>query len=86
MPACSFVGSRTSLDDLLILSAIKAEKPRLEKIAAGLSPFLLILFQVECIDADTVLIYALEAVDPFAVNFFFALFRGVFAGDTYYEQ
>ncbi len=39
MPARSFVGSRTWVDALLILSAFKAVKPSPEKMEAGLSPF-----------------------------------------------
>ena len=38
MPARSLVGSSTWAEALLMLSAFRAEKPRFEKINAGLSP------------------------------------------------
>ena len=60
MPARSFVGSRTWVDALLILSASKAVKPSPEKMEAGLSLFRhQILFYVQGIDTDAVLIQML---------------------------
>ena len=59
MPARSFVGSRTWVDALLILSAFKAVKPSPEKMEAGFPRFSSILFYVQGIDTDAVLIQML---------------------------